>query len=270
MRLVLQHPVLLIPILLLVLVEIVWRRRNARGYDRGGALASLGVALGQAVFRPLGAVVIGIVLLAAEPIALFHFPSDAALTWIAGFFAVDFVYYWFHRFSHTVRWLWATHAVHHSAAQYVLPSAVRLGWTELFSLGWLFYVALVLIGFPPLMIGVLLGANLLYQFPLHTEMVGRLGPLEAIFNTPSHHRAHHASEAAFLDCNFGGVLIVWDRLFGTFRAEPDGRALRYGLVHALDSHNPLRIAGHEWLRLFAALRTARGLGAKLRIALGRP
>ncbi|WP_240950356.1 sterol desaturase family protein [Novosphingobium sp. ERN07] len=178
---------------------------------------------------------------------------------VAGFFAVEFAYYWFHRFSHTVRWMWATHAVHHSSREYVLPSAVRLGWTEFFSLGWTFFAALVLIGFPPTVVAVLLGANLIYQFPLHTEAVRRLPNwVEAVFNTPSHHRAHHASETEFLDCNFGGVLIVWDRVFGTFRAEPHDRALRYGLVHDLDSRNPVRIALHEWRRLFGDIARARG------------
>lgn len=138
-------------------------------------------------------------------------------------------YYWFHRFSHTVRWLWATHAVYHSASEFTLPAAVRLGWTGLFSLGWLIYLPLILTGFPPLMVATLLAANLLYQYTLHTEAIDRLGPLELVLNTPSHHRAHHASDVPFLDCNFGGMLIIYDRLFGTFRRESDGGGLTYGL-----------------------------------------
>lgn len=270
MRLVLQHPLLLAIILLVVVAEIVWRRRTARGYDGSSALASLGVAVGQGLARPLGALIIGMIAMSMSDMAPVQYPIDDWRTWAAGFVAVEIAYYWFHRFSHTVRWLWATHAVHHSSPEYVLPSAIRLGWTELFSLGWLFFVGLILIGFPPLVVTILLGANLLYQFPLHTEMVGRLGPLEWIFNTPSHHRAHHASESEYLDCNFGGVLIVWDRLFGTFRPEPDQRRLRYGLVHPLNSNNPIRIALHEWQRLFADMSRAHGLRAKVRIALGRP
>ncbi|MBT0669868.1 sterol desaturase family protein [Novosphingobium profundi] len=270
MRLALQHPWILLIALALAGGEMLWRRRTRADYDAAGALASLGVALVQAVTRPLGGIILGLAFLSAAALAPVQFPVDDARTWIAGFFAVELAYYAFHRMSHTTRWLWATHAVHHSAQQYILPSAVRLGWTELVSLGWLFFLALIFLGFPPLVVTLLLGANLLYQFPLHTEMVGRLGPLEWIFNTPAHHRVHHASEAEFLDCNFGGVLIVWDRLFGTFRSAPDGRTLRFGLVTPCESHNPLRIALFEWRRLFADMARAKGLSGKLRIALGRP
>ncbi|WP_067738938.1 sterol desaturase family protein [Novosphingobium naphthalenivorans] len=270
MRLALQHPWILAVMLALVAAEILWRRRSALGYDGRAAVASLGVAIGQTVFRPLTGILLGSILFALADVSPLHFPADDGRTWAAGFFAVEFAYYWFHRFSHTVRWMWATHAVHHSAREYVLPSAIRLGWTEFFSLGWVFFAALVLIGFPPVVVLVLLGLNLIYQFPLHTEAVGRLGVLEWVLNTPSHHRAHHGSEPEFLDCNFGGVLIVWDRLFGTFRAEPEGRRLRYGLVHELNSRNPVRIALHEWDRMLGDMRRAHGLGAKLKVALGRP
>ncbi|CAH0496626.1 hypothetical protein NVSP9465_01663 [Novosphingobium sp. CECT 9465] len=257
--------------LALVLGEIGWRLRKGRGYDGGAAAASLGVAVGQAIFRPLTGLLTGAIFLLLADISPVQLPADNWRTWVAGFFALEFAYYWFHRFSHTVRWMWATHAVHHSAREYVLPSAIRLGWTEFFSLGWVFFAVLVLIGFPPMVVAVLLGANLIYQFPLHTEAVGRLPKwIEAVFNTPSHHRAHHASETDYLDCNFGGILIVWDRLFGTFRAEPHDRALRYGLVHDLDSRNPVHIALHEWRRLFADIAQARGASAKIKVALGRP
>ncbi|SFF98703.1 Sterol desaturase/sphingolipid hydroxylase, fatty acid hydroxylase superfamily [Novosphingobium sp. CF614] len=270
MRLAFQHPWILAVMLVLVAAELVWRRRHGRGYDGRAAAASLGVALGQAVFRPLTGIVLGAIFLALAEISPLPLPADDWRTWAAGFVAVEFAYYWFHRFSHTVRWMWASHAVHHSSREFVLPSAIRLGWTEFFSLGWLFFGALVLAGFPPLVVVTLLGANLIYQFPLHTEAVGRLGPLEWIFNTPCHHRTHHGSEPDVLDCNFGGVLIVWDRLFGTFREAPRGRQLRYGLVHDLDSRNPVKIALHEWGRMLADMRRAKGPGAKLRIALGRP
>lgn len=271
MRLAFQHPWILAVMLALVLAEIGWRLRKGRGYDGGAAAASLGVAIGQAVFRPLTGILVAAIFLFLADIAPLRLPADDWRTWAAGFFAVEFAYYWFHRCSHTVRWMWATHAVHHSSRQYVLPGALRLGWTEFFSLGWVFFAMLVLVGFPPTVVAVLLGANLIYQFPLHTEAVHRLPRwIEAVFNTPSHHRAHHASEADYLDCNFGGVLIVWDRLFGTFRAEPEGRSLRYGLVQDLDSRNPIRIALHEWRRLFSDMAQMRGVKAKVRIALGRP
>lgn len=271
MRLAFQHPWILAIMVALVLAEIGWRLRKGHGYDSKAAAASLGVAVGQAVFRPLTGILVAGIFLQLASVSPVQWPADDWRTWAAGFVAVEFAYYWFHRFSHTVRWMWATHAVHHSTREYVLPSAIRLGWTEFFSLGWVFFATLVLIGFPPTVVAVLLGANLIYQFPLHTEAMRRLPRwIEAVFNTPSHHRAHHASEADYLDCNFGGVLIVWDRLFGTFRAEPEGRSLTYGLVHDLDSRNPVRIALHEWHRLFADIARAPDMRARIRIAFGRP
>lgn len=271
MRLAFQHPWILAVMLALVLAEIVWRRRSGRGYDGAAAAASLGVAVGQAIIRPITGIAVGAAFLALADLAPLQFPAYDWRTWIGGFFAVELAYYWFHRFSHTVRWMWTTHAVHHSAKEYVLPSAVRLGWTEFFSLGWVFFAALVLVGFPPMVVAVLMGVNLIYQFPLHTEAVRRLPNwIEAVFNTPSHHRAHHASETDYLDCNFGGVLIVWDRLFGTFRAEPVDRTLRYGLVHDLNSRNPIDIALHEWRRLGTDIARAPGMWARIKVAVGRP
>jgi sterol desaturase/sphingolipid hydroxylase (fatty acid hydroxylase superfamily) len=270
MQLAMKHPWLLAAMLAAVLAEIAWRCWRRRGYDGRAALASLGVAAGQALIRPVTGIAVLAALQALHGWAPVRFPAGDWRTWAAGFVALEFAYYWFHRASHRVRWLWATHAVHHSARELVLPSAIRLGWTEFVSLGWLFFAALALAGFPPLVIGVLLALNLVYQFPLHTEAVGRLGVLERVLNTPSHHRAHHSRDEPWLDCNFGGVTIVFDRLFGTFRAEPAGGGLSYGLVRPMDSRNPVRIALHEWSHLLRDMRAARGWRARLGVALGRP
>lgn len=262
-------PALGLIMLFLIGAEFLWRRRG-RGYDLRAAAASLGVAAGHAAVRPVTAAVILAALQFAY--ALSPTPLDVRdwRTWAAGFVAVELAYYWFHRASHQLRWLWANHAVHHSPTEMVLPAAMRLGWTELISLGWLAFVILALLGFPPLVIGALLALNLLYQWPLHTEAIGKLGPLEWILNTPSHHRAHHSSEPAYLDCNFGGATILFDRLFGTFREEPASGGLTYGLTAPLASNNPFRIVVHEWSRLFTDLARADGIAARLRIALGRP
>lgn len=252
--------------------EAMWRLFVARrGYDGGAAAASLGVALGNAVTGLISAAVLSAVYGAAWTAAPVRWPVADWRTWLAAFVLVEFVYYWFHRWSHTVRWLWATHAVHHSAEQMTLPAAVRLGWTNLISGGWLLYLPLVLAGFHPLVVLGLLTLDLRYQFFLHTEAIGKLGPLEWVLNTPSHHRVHHASNGPYLDRNFGGMVIVFDRLFGTFAEEqPDREPLRYGLVHPVDSRNPVRIAFHEWGRLFTAMRSAGSLGAALKVAVGRP
>ena len=257
--------------LVLVLAEWYWRRRVAhRGYDGGNARASLVLGLGNIVSGALAAVVLGGVFAAVYRLAPVHWPLVDWRTWAIGFVAVEFAYYWFHRCSHAVRWMWATHAVHHTPDEMTLLSSVRLGWTNLLSFGWLFYLPLVLAGFDPRMVFALLALDLHYQFFLHTEAIGTLGPLERVLNTPAHHRVHHASNPEYLDCNYGGVLIVFDRWFGTLREEHASAPIRYGLAHPLPSRRPLGIAFGEWRRLFADLSKISRPRAALKIIFGRP
>lgn len=271
MDLVLRSPIVTAAVLILIVIELFWRTRIKGGeYDYKGAAASFGVLAGNLLAAGLGGAIILPVYLAAHALAPVQLPADDWRVWAIGFIGVEFTYYWVHRLNHTVRWMWATHAVHHSAERFALPTALRLGWTNVLSGGWLFYAPLMLLGMPPLVVVTLLFANLRFQFFLHTEMVGKLGPLEYIFNTPSHHRVHHSSDADYLDRNFGGVLIVFDRLFGTFAVEDDGRKMRYGLAPAVRSHNPLVIALHEWGRLFHDASRSRSL-RDIRLALiGKP
>jgi len=184
--------------------------------------------------------------------------------------AQDFCYYWLHRADHRVRWLWATHAVHHSSNAYNFSAAYRLGWTSGLSGGALFFAPLVWIGFPPQAVLGAVALNLLYQFWLHTELVPRLGMLEWFFNTPRHHRLHHASNPEYIDKNFGGILIVFDRLFGTFAKDLDGVRCRFGLAQPLLSYNPVRIALREWAGLLRDLRQARRARSAAKVLLGPP
>jgi sterol desaturase/sphingolipid hydroxylase (fatty acid hydroxylase superfamily) len=151
-----------------------------------------------------------------------------------------------------------------------LTAAVRLGWTGNISGNFLFYLPLVWLGFHPLMVLGMLAINLLYQFFIHTERVGRLGPLEWILNTPTHHCVHHAANPACLDMNYGGVLIVFDRLFGTFTEAPRDEPLRYGVIGGRITHNPFEIAFAEWRRLFRDAARASTLRARLKVLLGPP
>lgn len=201
---------------------------------------------------------------------LFEIPLDSVWTWLALFLGVEFCYYWFHRASHRIRWLWATHAVHHSATNFNLSAAIRLGWTGQLSGAFVFFLPLAWIGFHPLAIGAMIGVGLLYQFFLHTALEVRLGPLEWVLNTPAHHRVHHASNDGCLDKNYGSIVIVFDRLFGTFAAAPSGEPLRYGLKGREPSNNPFRIALGEWVHLFRDVTRARGLKERLRITFGAP
>jgi sterol desaturase/sphingolipid hydroxylase (fatty acid hydroxylase superfamily) len=264
-----RSPAWLALVLALAAVELCWRLARRRGYDGRQALTTLGLVLGGLPFAVLNALVLAVVFTSAARAAPVHLPPADWRTWAAGFFAVEFAYYWFHRLSHRVRWLWASHAVHHSAEELTLLSSFRLGWTNLLSAGWLVYLPLVLLGLPPVVVFALLTLNLRYQFFLHTEAVGRLGPLEWVLNTPAHHRLHHASNEAYLDRNFGGVLILFDRLFGTLAAEQAGEPVRYGLAHRPPSSNPIRIAFAEWAAMVREACRARGLG-RLRALFGPP
>lgn len=244
-------------VVMIVAAEALWRLRAGHGYDRRTAFTSLGLVLGGLPFAALNALVIGGVFAWLWSLAPVRHSLDDWRTWLIGFLLVEFAYYWFHRASHRVRWLWATHSVHHSADQLTLLSSFRLGWTNLFSAGWVFYAPLVLLGFDPRLVLGLLALNLRYQLFLHTELIGRLGPVEWLFNTPAHHRLHHASNEPYLDKNYGGVLIIFDRMFGTFAAEHPGEPIRYGLAHREATANPLKIAFREWILMAHDLRATR-------------
>ncbi|HEY2872401.1 MAG TPA: sterol desaturase family protein [Reyranella sp.] len=186
------------------------------------------------------------------------------------FIGQEFCYYWYHRAAHRVRWFWASHAVHHSPNEFNLGVAYRFGWTGKLAGNSLFFVPMIWLGFMPEAVFATLSLNLLYQFWLHTEWVPKLGWLEVVLNTPSHHRVHHASNAEYIDANYGGVLIVFDRLFGTFIAERDDLPCRYGLTTPLVTNNPIRIAFHEWLKLASDVRKARSWRAAIGTLFGPP
>jgi sterol desaturase/sphingolipid hydroxylase (fatty acid hydroxylase superfamily) len=172
----------------------------------------------------------------------------------------DLAYYWWHRASHRVRWLWADHVQHHSSQHYNLSTALRQPWTGVLTPGLIFRAPLILIGFPLPMIVFVHGVNLVYQFWIHTEAIDRFPRwFEAVMNTPSHHRVHHAVNARYLDANYAGVFIVWDRMFGSFVSETANDRPRYGIVGNLASFNPLKVALHGWVSLAGDLAGARSL-----------
>ena len=188
---------------------------------------------------------------------------DSAAAVLALFIGQEFCYYWYHRAAHRVRWFWCNHAVHHTPAQLNLSAAYRIGIFGPLTGTALFFVPLVWLGFPPKLVFAMLQLNLLYQFWIHATWIPKLGWLEGVLNTPSAHRVHHAANLEYLDANYGGVLLVFDRLFGTYRAERDEVPCRYGLVKPMTSHNPLRIEFHQWLQLGRDILHARSLRALL-------
>lgn len=239
-------------------------------HDLAESATSLAIALGQNAVRAIEAGLVAIPFALAYSHRLFDFDPATPLAIAALFVAVEFVYYWQHRASHRIRWMWATHSVHHSATRMNFTAAVRLGWTGGIAGNFLFFVPLAWLGFHPFAILAMLGANLLYQFFIHTELVGRLGALEWVLNTPAHHRVHHASNESCLDKNYGGVLIVFDRLFGTFTEAPCNEPLRYGLVGGTRLLNPVRVALNEWFALARDVRGATSIRAVFRTLFGPP
>ncbi|MFT5221957.1 MAG: sterol desaturase/sphingolipid hydroxylase (fatty acid hydroxylase superfamily) [Glaciecola sp.] len=189
------------------------------------------------------------------------------IAWVVAMMGKEFLYYWSHRFGHEWRVLWAAHVVHHSSDHYNLSTALRQTWTPL--TGWLFYLPMILLGVNPILLAMAGALNLLYQFGIHTEAIRKLpAPIELIFNTPSHHRVHHGVQAQYLDRNYGGILIIWDRLFGTF--EPEGERPIYGITTPLESYNPLKIATHEYSAILADMRTDDRWSDRLRRLVNGP
>ena len=202
----------------------------------------------------------GIILLVYEFVyahRIYTFPVNGALVWIVCFFADDITYYWFHRISHRVRVLWASHAVHHSAEIYSFTSAaLRQTWTGNITGTFLFWIWMPFIGFEPGMVMLIKSLSLVYQFCIHTETIKKLPAwYETIFNTPSHHRVHHGSDLIYLDKNYGAVLIIWDRLFNTFQKEEFKPA--YGLTKKVKSSNPFTIVFYEWMNMFKDIKKSK-------------
>ncbi|EHR6000617.1 sterol desaturase family protein [Vibrio parahaemolyticus] len=164
----------------------------------------------------------------------------------------DFFYYWFHRASHRIRWMWAAHVVHHSSERMNFSTAFRQSLMYPLAGMWLFWLPLVIIGFDPKWVVFVVLLNLGLQFFVHTQLIRSLGPLEWVFNTPSHHRVHHGINRQYIDKNYAGVLIIWDRMFGTF--EPEIETVRYGISKPVNSFNPIKVTFAEWKDMFNEVR----------------
>ncbi|MEE2024903.1 MULTISPECIES: sterol desaturase family protein [Alkalimonas] len=193
-----------------------------------------------------------------------------AWTLLLAFLMQDFLYYWFHRASHHIRWFWASHIVHHSSRHLNFSTAFRQSLMYPVSGMWLFWLPMMLLGFSPWLVLAVVALNLAFQFFVHTQAVQKLGWLEWVLNTPSHHRVHHASNSRYIDKNFGGVLILWDKLFGTFAAESSEEACRYGITTDFQSYNPLIITFDEWRLLWLDWRQAKGWRRKLAVLVAAP
>ena len=245
-----------IPVFVVTMV-LEWKlteHSELRGYWPKDAFTNLSMGTGNLVIMLGGKFIALAIYTGLYEHRVFDIPTGAWWFFPLLLLLDDFFYYWFHRMSHQIRFFWAAHVNHHSSTSYNLSTALRQTWTGPL-ITWVFWIPLPLLGFDPLMVFLAQSISLLYQYWIHTELVTTLGPLEWVFNTPSHHRVHHGTNALYLDRNHGGILIVWDRLFGTFELEREQPS--YGLTRNLETYNLLKVAFHEWQDIGRDLLTAK-------------
>ena len=255
------------------LIGIEWLVGRARGRDTyrlNDALSSIGLGVMSQIIGVFSALfTVAVYTLAFQHGALWRLPANAVWVWVVALVGYDFCYYWHHRLGHSVALLWAAHAVHHQSEDYNLSTALRQtssGWL----VGWVFYLPMAALGVPPLVFGGVALIDLLYQYWVHTQQIGRLGWFDRWFCAPSNHRVHHAVNDAYLDKNFGGIFIVWDRLFGSFAPEDDAVPCVYGTRAPLRSWNPVRANLRLYEELLRDSWRARAWGDKLRVWFMHP
>ena len=253
---------------ILLLAEVVYMTKEHR-HDKKDMLTSFALALGTI---PISFITTGIIIYTYSLIYQFRFftiPANRWWGWIILFFADDFSYYWYHRMSHQVRFLWASHMVHHSSKKFTLSSGLRVPWTSNLTGIFFFWAWMPLIGIEPAMVILMKSASVIYQFWMHTETLKKLPKwFEAVFNTPSHHRVHHSSNVEYLDKNHAGTLIIWDKIFGTYQEEIFKP--KYGLTEDIKSFNPFVIAFHEWKNIFRDLKKTKNIRDRLRYFFKAP
>jgi alkylglycerol monooxygenase len=253
---------------ILIGIEFLYSiRKNIKLYRLNDSITNISLGIGQQIT--------GIFMKTALFFGYLHLYDhyrfitleSSFVVWLILFIGVDFFYYWFHRMSHEINALWAAHIVHHQSEDYNLSVALRQSWFQN-AFSWVFYLPLALAGFHPVMFLTVSSFNTLYQFWIHTRTIGKMGPLEWILNTPSHHRVHHGSDPRYLDKNHGGTLIIWDRIFGTFKEED--LEPHYGITTPLKSWNPVWANLHYWADLFRMAAMTNGIRNKLLVFIKPP
>lgn len=265
-----NYIVLAIPVFFLLIgIELLYARVQERElYRLSDSINDLSCGIIQQVLEAfVKTALFAGYLLIYDRFRLLSISNQSLAAWVACFLGVDFLYYWFHRMSHEVNAFWAAHVVHHQSEEFNLAVALRQGAFQ-GTFSWVFYLPLAVIGFPPLMFLTLSSFNTLYQFWIHTRAIGKLGPAEWVLNTPSNHRVHHACNPKYIDRNYGGTLIIWDRLFGSFREEEEEPI--YGITKPLTSWNPVWANLHYWVELAQKARKATRISDKLRMFLKPP
>lgn len=242
---------------LLIGIEIIFTFITKKAYYRlNDSINDLSCGISQQILEIfMKVLIVGIYIWIYTNYAVFNIPLDSYLAWFICFILVDLGYYWFHRASHEISFIWGSHIPHHQSEEYNLTVALRQGTFEnIFSS--FFYLPLALIGFNPIMFIACHQINIIYQFWVHTRFINRVGFLEHIFNTPSHHRVHHGKNPIYIDKNYGGFLIIWDKIFGTYEEETE--EVVYGTVKPFNSFNPIWSNFHYWVELLDYSRQVKG------------
>ena len=253
--------------ILLIIIEVVINaKKNLNLYKFKDSAANITMGLGSVVIGLLTKTFAFFVFLWIYQFRLFEIPNT---WWMWGLLllADDVTFYWYHRAAHQIRFFWAAHVQHHSSEHMNFSVALRQSWGEPF-IKFLFYMWLPFIGFNPVYILIMQSISLVYQFFPHTKLVGKLGPLEWVFNSPSHHRVHHATQVQYLDKNHAGILIIWDRMFGTFQKEIEVPI--YGITENINTFSPLKIASHEYVNLWQDIRRAKKFSDKINYLIKPP
>ena len=253
-------------IALIVVEVLINAKKNLNLYQFKDSAANITMGLGSVVIGLLTKTFAFFVFLWIYQFRLFEIPNT---WWMWGLLllADDVTFYWYHRSAHEIRFFWAAHVQHHSSEHMNFSVALRQSWGEPF-IKFLFYMWLPFIGFNPVYILIMQSISLVYQFFPHTKLVGKLGPIEWIFNSPSHHRVHHATQVQYLDKNHAGILIIWDRMFGTFQKEIEVPI--YGITENINTFSPLKIASHEYVNLWQDIRRAKKFSEKINYLIKPP
>ena len=253
--------------LFFIVVETLWDKYTGKRETLGETTANFVIGAGNVLLENT---IIGVVFVAAlylaTPFALFEIPITW-FSWILAVIVADFTYYWMHRWEHEIRILWANHIIHHSSIEFNFTTALRVAWVDSL-IEWIFFIPMILLGFDLVQTVIALLLVISYQNWIHTEKIYKLGWLDKIFNTPSVHRVHHGSNEKYIDKNYGGILIIWDRIFGTYQQEEE--AVVYGIVEPLNSANPLIINFHEYWKIIKDVRKSNSLKDAMGYILGRP
>lgn len=254
-------------VVLVILEAIISARKKLRLFERGDTLVN--IALGLITFGTKVGSKAAILWIYAQifSVSLWQLPENSWAWFIVGLLVNDLMFYWYHRLSHTTRFFWAVHVAHHSSEKMNITTAMRGNFlNNVFHA--IFWIPMLLLGFPPIVVITTDAFSYFYQLWLHTTIIPKLGPLEWILNTPSHHRVHHGSNPQYIDKNYAAVFIFWDKLFGTFEEEHEH--VRYGLTKPFKSSNPLKVAFYEFGSVFRDAAGKRSLREKLRELFRRP